>query len=56
METLNTIQLKLQNHKADLGKRYYISYLAIFGSVSRNESTENSDIDILVDFIHPHRY
>jgi predicted nucleotidyltransferase len=29
---------------------YQIKSLAIFGSVARNEATENSDLDILVEF------
>ncbi len=29
---------------------YQVKSLAIFGSVARNEATENSDLDILVEF------
>jgi uncharacterized protein len=31
-------------------KKYHVKSLAIFGSVARDESTEKSDIDILVEF------
>ena len=31
-------------------KKYHVKSVAIFGSVARDESTENSDIDILVEF------
>jgi predicted nucleotidyltransferase len=29
-----------------------VASLAVFGSVARNESTQQSDIDLLVDFDH----
>ncbi len=35
-----------QKHLSHLGSRH----LAIFGSTARNEASETSDIDILVDF------
>ncbi len=35
-----------QEHLSQLGTRH----LAIFGSTARNETTQSSDIDILVDF------
>ncbi|TZF85925.1 nucleotidyltransferase family protein (plasmid) [Pedobacter sp. BS3] len=41
---------RLKQLKPSLQKRYPISELALFGSVSRNEHTEASDIDILVSF------
>ncbi|MFN8255598.1 MAG: nucleotidyltransferase family protein [Bacteroidales bacterium] len=47
------IQSKLNDYKSYLLQKYHINYLAVFGSVSRNENTENSDIDILVDFTQP---
>jgi predicted nucleotidyltransferase len=39
----------LKNHQEDLTQQGVRS-LAIFGSVARNESTAESDIDILIDF------
>lgn len=50
MITFNDIQSKLKGQKKELSEKYHIKYLAVFGSVSRGDSTENSDIDILVDF------
>lgn len=41
---------RLKQLKPSLLKRYPISELAIFGSVARDEHTDTSDIDILVDF------
>jgi predicted nucleotidyltransferase len=36
--------------KTDLGRRYHVRSMALFGSYSRNEQTEKSDVDLLVDF------
>ena len=42
----------LAGYRAELNK-YGVKSLAIFGSVARNEATEESDIDILVEFSQP---
>ena len=39
---------KLRSLKLDLAQRYAISQIGVFGSVSRAEATEASDIDIVV--------
>jgi uncharacterized protein len=39
----------LKNHQANF-KQLGVVRLALFGSVVRNEATENSDIDLLVTF------
>jgi predicted nucleotidyltransferase len=39
----------LEGYRAEL-KKYGVKSIAIFGSVARNEATEGSDIDILVEF------
>jgi predicted nucleotidyltransferase len=49
MKSLHEIKLVLSNHKNKLFAKYPIKSLAIFGSVARNEQTEISDLDILVD-------
>ncbi len=53
MDTLSNIKQVLQAHKHILNDKYGVSALAIFGSFAREEQTENSDIDILVDFQKP---
>ena len=53
MITYTDIEHKLRYFKPDLIQKYHINYLAIFGSVSRNENSGNSDVDILVDFTQP---
>jgi uncharacterized protein len=48
-----TIQQKLQALKPELHKRWGITELAVFGSVSRGEATAQSDVDILFDYDKP---
>jgi predicted nucleotidyltransferase len=43
----------LKNHKGDLIKNYPLKSLALFGSYARNEQTEASDIDVMVEFSEP---
>ena len=43
---LNTIR----REKPFLAKKYQVSNIGIFGSVSRGEEKSDSDVDILVDF------
>ena len=50
MRTLQQIKSTLSNHKQHLFRDYPIKTLAIFGSYSRREQNENSDLDILVEF------
>ncbi|HMO41520.1 MAG TPA: nucleotidyltransferase family protein [Saprospiraceae bacterium] len=44
---------QLQKIKPALLEKYPLKALAIFGSVSRDEATEASDVDILVEFSAP---
>lgn len=44
---------KLTDFKAAFSQKYGIIKLGIFGSVARNENTENSDIDIVVEVQKP---
>jgi predicted nucleotidyltransferase len=39
----------LNIHKAELAARYHLSKVGIFGSVSRNTASDDSDIDIVVE-------
>ncbi len=50
MRTLQEIKNTLGNHKQRLFRDYPIRTMAIFGSFSRNEQNDSSDIDILVEF------
>jgi predicted nucleotidyltransferase len=44
---------KLRQHYPGLVKNYGITSLALFGSVARDEATDTSDVDVLVDFGAP---
>lgn len=46
--TKQELEKKLAAHRHELRKMGIVS-LAVFGSVARNESTQGSDIDLLVD-------
>ena len=43
----------LREHKAILTERFGVTNLALFGSVARDEVSDDSDIDILVRFDRP---
>lgn len=43
--------LQTLREQPDLFQKYQIKTLALFGSTARNQATENSDLDFLVEFI-----
>lgn len=43
----------LRAHKGELARRFGVGDIALFGSFSRDDATEDSDIDILVRFDRP---
>lgn len=49
----NEIEIKIKNLKPILSDKYSVVRIGYFGSYSRNEQTEKSDIDILVEFGKP---
>ena len=50
MKTLQEIKSTLSSHKSRLFHDYPIKSMAIFGSYSRKEQKDTSDLDILVEF------
>lgn len=46
----NKVKQLLKKEIPNLEKKYNVNYLKLFGSYVRNEQTEKSDVDILVDF------
>ncbi len=50
MKTLHEIIKILSRHKEELGKKYKIKEIRIFGSCVKEEQKESSDIDMIVDF------
>lgn len=43
----------LRAHKPILAQRFGVTNLALFGSVARNEMSDDGDIDILIQFDKP---
>ena len=50
MYSLTEIESSLRAKKNQLTKKYPIESLAIFGSYARDEQTEESDLDLIVEF------
>jgi len=50
MSQKDNILRTLSRNKESLFSRYPIKSLAIFGSIARNEETQKSDVDLLVEF------
>ena len=50
MKTLEEIKQWLVQHRSLLQEHYKVRELGIFGSYVRKEQTENSDVDLLVEF------
>jgi len=40
----------LEAHRRELRERFGVKSLRLFGSVARDEASEQSDVDVLVDF------
>lgn len=53
MKKLAEIKDFLVKHKPELESKYKVIQLGVFGSYARNEQSENSDLDVLVDFKEP---
>ena len=43
----------LRAHKPLLAERFGVTQLALFGSFARDQATDHSDVDILVQFDDP---
>lgn len=52
-QRLNEVKSQLEKLKPELMEKYPLAYIGIFGSVARGEDTDDSDIDIIVDFNGP---
>lgn len=51
--TKEEILKRLREHKAELQKKFPIASLALFGSYAREDHTDDSDVDLLVEFNGP---
>ncbi len=53
MTELTSIKEILSQLKPELKEKYFVNSIGLFGSIVRNDLTDKSDIDILVDFSKP---
>lgn len=53
MKTLEEIKIQLEELKPILRKRFQVETIGVFGSYSRGEQKNKSDVDILVTFVEP---
>lgn len=53
MQSINEIKTVLKKHLEDFNKKYNVKTLGIFGSYSRGDQTNESDLDIVVEFDQP---
>ncbi|MCS7308854.1 MAG: nucleotidyltransferase family protein [Armatimonadetes bacterium] len=53
LHTLEEIRNALRDHAPVLAERYGVSVVGIFGSYGRGTSHENSDLDLLVEYLKP---
>lgn len=51
--TLNQIKQNLANHRKELQENYHVARISIFGSYARGDSTQSSDVDLLVEMDRP---
>jgi hypothetical protein len=50
MKTLEEIRAMIYAHKDELRQRYKVRVVGMFGSYTRGEQRENSDLDLLAEF------
>lgn len=53
MRSREQIVAALSSRREELHELFGLSSLALFGSASRDETHENSDVDVLVEFDRP---
>jgi predicted nucleotidyltransferase len=53
MTELTSIKQILTQLKPELKQKYFVNTIGLFGSVVRDDFTEKSDVDIIVDFTRP---
>jgi len=53
MKSLNDLKHIIAQHQKTLEQEYKVKSIALFGSYVRDEQTQSSDVDILVEFSEP---
>ena len=53
MTELTSIKQILTQLKPELAQKYFVNSIGLFGSIVRDDFTDKSDVDIIVDFSKP---
>lgn len=53
MKKFDEIKRTIEEHKGELEERFKVKSLAVFGSYVRDQQSEISDVDMLVEFKEP---
>ena len=53
MKTLDEIKTIIRQQRDVLAEKYGVAVVGVFGSYVRGEQKRQSDIDLLVDILHP---
>jgi predicted nucleotidyltransferase len=53
MKTLDEIRTIIRQHRDVLAEKYGVAVVGVFGSYVRGQQHGRSDIDLLVDILHP---
>jgi uncharacterized protein len=53
MLTRDEVLALLRKHKVEFKKKYHVANMELFGSYARNEQTDESDVDVMVEFAEP---
>lgn len=53
MTELTSIKQILTQLKPELKQKYFVNSIGLFGSIVRDDFTDKSDVDIIVDFSKP---
>ena len=56
MITKEQVTTYLKKYKNLYAQKYHIKNLGIFGSIARDENTQNSDLDVVVEFSKPNLF
>jgi len=53
MKTLDEIRTIIRQHRDVLAEKYGVAVVGVFGSYVRGQQKGQSDLDLLVDILHP---
>lgn len=53
MKKLEELKQIIENHRPVLEEKYKVKSIAVFGSYARGEQTQESDVDVMVEFTEP---